>query len=95
MNSTRYTTDLDILIDQPHLFTWGKIENFYHLENYIIGKYIPRPPAKEKLLYHCWVNRKSIHVSATSLESAIFSCIAYAKLGPNSQAAEFMTKMIQ
>jgi hypothetical protein len=45
--------------------------------------------------YSCYLNSKSIGVSAQNMDEALVICIAYKHDGANSQAAYYFMKMIK
>jgi hypothetical protein len=100
------TTDLKKLKQgNGHNFVWGYVLRIHEIGEYTIVEYHPWKRNGSSILtgemdpneieYSCYLNSKSIGVSAQNMDEALVICIAYKHDGANSQAAYYFMKMIK
>lgn len=71
-------------------FTWGRIQEIYHIGDYDIVRYLPR--ADEKFSFHCWVKGRDTNHTFSSLDEALIFCIAYKHEGANTHSHTFISR---
>jgi hypothetical protein len=83
------TTDYVVVKARPGRFVWGKIVQWHEVGRYQIVEYFPafassRPPEYEdQAKFHIYLDKKSTHTGASTLESALVIAIAMGNLEVN------------
>lgn len=102
MKETRLnlTTDLGIVRDFRHLFTWGKVERVHDIGRHTIVEHDERAMNSRDLTgnvrFHVYVDGKDACTSAATLDGALLLAIGIAHLGENNggHAARFMARAL-
>jgi hypothetical protein len=91
----KYSTDLNVIRNSPHLFTWGKVVAFHDVGPYTIVEYkreIQTQPQRALhtstsyegvSTFHVYVEGNSTSSSETSLDNALLLAIGLRNCGIN------------
>lgn len=87
------TTDLKAVIENPRLFTWGKVVQVYTVSRYTLVEFEPQDRPVEAD-WHPWKNQFQVYVdgkdqamSEVSLERALVLAISIATIVDSNEAA--------
>ncbi len=89
------STDLHEVKNNLVEFTWGEVIKFYEIEEYTIASFYQKSGNTKELLFHAWVDKKSVDTNFNSLEKAIVGAIAFKQEGYIGVAAHYFMKMIR
>lgn len=74
-------------------FTWGEVVKIHEIGAYSVVEFIDN--ARNKTLFHPYVEERDLHHSFLTLDEAIINAVAFNKCGINFHyAAHFFMKMI-
>ncbi len=77
MKKIEYTTDLEVIRNKPHLYTWGKIVNFHEIGSIVI---VETEEEENRSNFHVYVNGKDKCRSASTLENALMYALVISKI---------------
>ena len=103
IDKSEMKTELEKVKSGSYKFPWGRVLQVYEISEYGIVEYNPRKVVgctltdaldMDKKEYSCYIDGKSISMSANSLDAALLICISYKHDGVNTRAPEYMIRML-